>query len=359
MTETPSRRANLLPRPASRLSSDEEPLDGRFKGFPLAPDVTVSGVGAQGWNVRRGDMPLPLMTLRQTHLRHNLGLMANWCREHDVSLAPHGKTTMAPELVRQQLEHGAWAITAASVTQAQIFVSLGIRRIILANQITDPYSLRWTAEVVSSGEVDLMCLVDSVEGVALLRDQLGRHGARLDVLVEVGFNGGRTGCRTVAQALRVSEAVRSTKCLRLRGIEAFEGITRSARRVDTLLARVARTAQEFARRGQFAGLKEIVLTVGGSAFFDRVVDQLSELDLGQPYRLVLRSGCYLTHDVGQYDHLSPLGYGAIGQTRLKSAIEIWASVLSRPEPELAVLGAGKRDMSFDMGLPVPYQIDLG
>jgi D-serine deaminase-like pyridoxal phosphate-dependent protein len=41
---------------------------------------------------------------------------------------------------------------------------------------------------------------------------------------------------------------------------------------------------------------------------------------------------------------------------LRPALELWAQVLSRPEPGLALLGAGRRDAGFDQGLPVPLRI---
>jgi D-serine deaminase-like pyridoxal phosphate-dependent protein len=38
------------------------------------------------------------------------------------------------------------------------------------------------------------------------------------------------------------------------------------------------------------------------------------------------------------------------------ALELWAHVLSRPEPGLALACAGRRDVAFDAGLPVPLRI---
>src|SRR5204863_6442617 len=99
-----------------------------------------------------------------------------------------------------------------------------------------------------------------------------------------------------------------------------------------------------------------VLTAGGSVFFDRVVERLSSLELGRHVRLVLRSGCYVTHDSGTYDLVSPFGSGS-GDLRLQPALEAWGAVLSRPEPELAIVGFGKRDVSHDVDLPRPELVN--
>jgi D-serine dehydratase len=98
----------------------------------------------------------------------------------------------------------------------------------------------------------------------------------------------------------------------------------------------------------------VIVTAGGSAFPDRVVAALgSRWELIRPVRLVLRSGCYLTHDAVHYHDLSPFG-GRIPETGpLEEALEIWGAVLSLPEPGLALLGFGKRDVSYDLELPVP------
>jgi D-serine deaminase-like pyridoxal phosphate-dependent protein len=86
---------------------------------------------------------------------------------------------------------------------------------------------------------------------------------------------------------------------------------------------------------------------------------------------ILRSGAYLTYDHGYYGTVSPAARGggsagagspaaraaagAVAPPALRPALELWAQVLSRPEPGLALLGAGRRDVGFDMGLPVPLR----
>jgi D-serine deaminase-like pyridoxal phosphate-dependent protein len=68
---------------------------------------------------------------------------------------------------------------------------------------------------------------------------------------------------------------------------------------------------------------------------------------------VLRSGCYITHDAVHYHQLSPFGTRIPDTNPLQEALEVWGAVLSRPEPGRALLGFGKRDVSYDLELPVP------
>jgi D-serine deaminase-like pyridoxal phosphate-dependent protein len=103
------------------------------------------------------------------------------------------------------------------------------------------------------------------------------------------------------------------------------------------------------------GASPRIVTAGGSAYFDVVTRELTA-DGAVPVQVILRSGAYLTYDHGFYGAVSPAGRGAAGAPALRPALELWAQVLSRPEPGLALLGAGRRDAGFDMGLPVPLRV---
>jgi D-serine deaminase-like pyridoxal phosphate-dependent protein len=339
----------VRPEALSRLRDD--PVDWRYKGFPPATGVTPAGVRAQGWNVLAGDLLTPVLVLKESALAHNIALMARYCAEHGVSLAPHGKTTMSPELFSRQLEAGAWGITAATTSQVRVFRAFGVERIVLANELVEPAAIRWIAdELAADPAFDFYCLADSVAAVDALTGALAGGSARpLGVLVELGLPNGRTGCRSVDAAREVAEAVARSPVLELAGVEGFEGIIHSESieadlgAVDAFLDGLATLAAEL------GGRDELLVTVGGSAYFDRVVERLS----GIAARVVLRSGCYVTHDSGFYDHLSPLGERSPRGERLRPALEAWSVVLSRPEPDRALLCMGKRDVSFDIDLPRP------
>jgi D-serine dehydratase len=345
---------------------DEQQLDCTFKGVPLGETVTLSELGNRGWNVAGGDLALPVTTLRDSALSHNIEVMAAYARRHGVLLAPHGKTSMCPQLFRRQLDAGAWAITAGTPSQVAIMRRFGIPRILMANQLVEAQALRWVAEELRDDAFDFLCLVDSPRTVALMDDALDGHGSgrRLDVLVEVGVHGGRTGARSRDDAVATAKAIVGSRNLQLAGVEAYEGLAARGRSdaeleaVDALLDQVRSLVVDLWDRGWFAGRTPVV-TAGGSIYFDRVVERLGDWSVtGVPAHVVLRSGCYVSHDAGRYHRLSPLG-GAREQSddlALRDALDAWAVVLSRPEPTLVVLGAGKRDVPYDVDLPVPQDL---
>jgi D-serine dehydratase len=323
-------------------------------------------VRERAWNVLGGEFLMPVMVLKDSALRHNSKLMAAYCKRHDVLLAPHGKTPMSPQLLQLQLDDGAWAVTAATMSQVRVWRAFGMDRVILANELVEPASVRWVAaELAADPAFEFYCLVDSIAGVGRLDSALESSGLkrRVNVFLEVGPAGGRAGVRTRDQALEVAKAIAVSRHLALAGVEAFEGVinatsvSRTISSVDEFLHDMRSLVGELDAAGLFSQVPEVIVTAGGSAFPDRVVAGLGGVwRLSRPVRLVLRSGCYLTHDAVHYHDLSPFG-GRLPETGpLEEALEVWGAVLSMPEPGLALLGFGKRDVSYDLELPVPRLI---
>jgi D-serine deaminase-like pyridoxal phosphate-dependent protein len=336
----------------------DEPIDWRYKGFPPEDGVTIGTVGRMGWNLLRGDLPLPALVLKESALAHNIALMVRWCEERHILHAPHGKTTMAPQLFKRQLDAGAWGITAATVSQARMYRTFGVRRILLANEVVEPAALRWLGEeLAATPELDFYCLVDSVQQVEAMSDALSPAERSVQLLLEVGFDGGRTGCRTVDEAAEVAAAVARAPGLELAGTEGYEGVIADDRTdtslaaVDAFLRRLRETTIELERSGAFAQRERVIVSAGGSAYFDRVFDVLGAgWPFERPVDLMIRAGGYITHDIGLYERTSPLAQ------QLRPALEAWGTVLSRPEPELALVGLGKRDVSHDLDLPRPQLV---
>ncbi|HEU4909208.1 MAG TPA: alanine racemase [Propionibacteriaceae bacterium] len=335
--------------------------DRRFKGLPLPAGVPVTRIGDQGWNALR-DLDYPVLVLHEEQLRHNIATMADYCRHHRVELAPHAKTSLSPQLIRRQMEAGAWGATAATAAQVRGLLTVGVPRILLANLLVDPVVIRWIAShVVSDGNTGFSCYVDSVASVEVLERECGQAGlaGQLDVLVEVGYIGGRTGVRSLEECLAVARAVDKSEHLCLVGVAGYEGLMPGAATgdpagLDAYLESIAQAARQLDAAGLFApGGHVPVVTAGGSSYFDRVVAHLGPDCFSFPVQTVLRSGCYLTHDHGIYRRTSPFdGRGTSAGPRLQPALELLASVLSRPEPRLVIVGFGRRDAPFDDQLPV-------
>ncbi len=341
-------------------------IDGRTKGWPpQTPAARIRDIASLGLNLFRGDLPTPVAILRRRALDFNSSWMRQFLQRTGAVVCPHGKTTMAPQLFARQLDDGAWGITVATRQQLEIALRAGVHRLILANQLVSPSDMDWAAaELDRDPALELYLYVDSIELVRRWAEvRRRRPGRPIELLLEIGFAGGRTGARTDAEAVEIAEKIRAEPGLRLRGIAGFEGLiggdspALAAERVRTFLGLMAKTAEDCAQRGLFAG-ELVILTAGGSAYYDLVAEAFGKADLGRPSRVVLRSGCYLTHDHQLYanyvEHIIARSPVLSTQTvRPTPALEVWASVQSVPEPDLAICSVGKRDISFDIHLPMP------
>ena len=338
-------------------------LDSTFKGFPHgAAPLPRSQVGAQGWNVLAGDLPLPLAVIRRDALAHNVGWMQRFADAAQVRFAPHGKTTMSPQLFRRQLDAGAWGLTFATVTQMQAGLAAGARNILIANQVLDPADLGAIAALDETHpDVRVLFLLDSPEQLALV--ETVSVDRPFEVLLEVGVAGGRTGVRTHDDAMALARRAHASDAVTLAGLECYEGLGNTGRNEDDrpaaadLMDRVERLAIQCNAEGLFDS-DEVIVSAGGSAVFDLVVPRLRPA-LALPVQGLLRSGCYVTHDQGHYQrlvHLVNRRLGCDDADGLRAALEVWALVQSMPEPGLAILAVGKRDISFDLGMPIPLAV---
>ena len=342
-----------------------ETLDALTKGYPLsAPALPISALGGQRWSVLGGDLPLPLALIRDSALAHNHAWMRDFTASTGVLLAPHGKTTMAPQIFAQQLAAGAWGITVANVQQLGLCVRFGVRRVIMANQLLGAAEVGAVIRLQEAHpDLEFHFLVDSQAQLASIENLAAplSMSRKLTALVELGVPGGRTGARTYDEAFAVARAVAGSKSVALSGLECYEGLQikgdsdRDQAMVAGLMQRVHDVALACDREGFFAG-PSIILSAGGSAAFDIVARDLP-MKLSKPVLTILRSGCYVTHDSGFYSRMLEgvkARSGAAWQARpgLQPALEVWSRVQSCPEPGLAILTMGKRDASFDLDMPI-------
>jgi D-serine dehydratase len=200
--------------------------DRRFKGLPLPVGMPLTRIGDLGWNALR-DLEYPALVLHEERLVHNITMMADYCHDHRVELAPHAKTSLSPQLIRRQMEAGAWGATAATAAQVRGLLAVGVPRILLANLLVDPVAIRWiVTHVLRQGNTGFSCYVDSMASVELLDRECGQAdpAGPLDVLLEVGYLGGRTGVRSLEESLAVARAVNQSKHLCLVGVAGYEGL---------------------------------------------------------------------------------------------------------------------------------------
>ncbi|QLK62570.1 amino acid deaminase [Enterobacteriaceae bacterium Kacie_13] len=348
----------------SEIDFSQQPVNTQTKGLgPISADARMGDIRLQGWNILREDVSLPVAVLLKERIEHNLAWMREFIQRYQLKLAPHGKTTMSPELYRMQLEFGAWGITLATAPQVNVAFRHGVRKVIMANQLIGKGSMAIIAELLREDpEFEFSCIVDSADNVDALGHYFASQQLTLRIMFEYGIQGGRTGIRTGEQEAEVLAAVkRWPQSLALVGVELYEGVSNDEATIRAFLRHVVARTEALAMAGEFAESR-VMLTGAGSAWFDVVAEELTRedphLDNEKRYQLevILRSGCYVTHDVGAYQAAlermqtsNPVAREM--NSSLQPALQVWAAVQSLPEPGRAIIAFGKRDAGYDAGYP--------
>jgi len=342
-------------------------LDSTTKGLPDIGDheLLLEDVPVMGWNVLTGDLPTPLATLDESALRANSSWMSQFIAGHQLHICPHGKTTMAPQLFQRQLADGAWGITVSNMQQLRVCRKFGVSRVLMANQLVDEHDIRELMIILRDDwSFDFRCLVDSMDNVHRLfaianEFQVGRP---LQLLIEGGTQNGRTGCRSLDEAIELARLIdRYAPALELTGVEGFEGVIDSIdnKSAEAAVGRFLDYLGDLVTNLLSAGLLRTpkpLLTIGGSIYFDLVASHPVVALLKNRCDIVLRSGCYLTHDsLMLQDNMQRIHERSkmlgIPASAFRPALKVWGVIQSIPEPGLAILNVGKRDVSFDIHLP--------
>ncbi|MFK4730716.1 alanine racemase [Agromyces mediolanus] len=309
-----------------------------------------------------GEFWTPLTVLDQEALERNAATMQRWTSAAGLELMPHGKTTMAPQLWALQLAHGAAGLTLATPGQLRTARAFGVPTLMLANAIVAPAALAWLAGELADPGFRFWCWADSLETVEAMERGLAAHGPLprpVEVLVELGGDGGRTGARTLEAAVAVARRIVASPVLRLAGVAGYEGALAHDRSAAGVAAVRDYLAALLELRSEVAQLADddapLLVTAGGSAYPELVAEAFApaiaaDASAGRPGRWVLRSGASLVHDDGFYHAISPL------DAELRPAMRGYARVVSHPEPGLALLDGGRRDFPFDEGLPRPLAV---
>lgn len=339
------------------------------KGLRINSLLPATSIADQHPHITDDRFSWPLLTLSDSALTHNVDAMAQACRKNGVAHAPHVKTAMSPQLYARQEAAGAWGATVANPGQFRTVHAWGVRSIFLANELVDIRDITWLRRALEeSGDLEVLVYIDSPTGVALLAQVFS--GAdddvvrRLGLLVEVGTLGGRTGTRDLTEVTELARAARGAG-LRLSGIAGYEGPVARGTSPDALEAirefclLLRSTAQSLLDDGLLSD-GDVVVSAGGSGYIDVVLSALpgpltNPDGSSRDVLALIRSGAYITHDHGLLERGDPWAR-MDPPYEPRAAATVWAQVLSTPEPGLVLCGAGRRDMPYDIDLPVALQI---
>ncbi|HET7269249.1 MAG TPA: amino acid deaminase [Oleiagrimonas sp.] len=304
------------------------------------------------------DISLPAAVISEPALANNIAWMQRFAEQRGSHLAPHGKTTMTPAIFRRQIAAGAWGITLATATQCAAAFEHGVARLLMANQLVGEPNMAIVGSLIERG-ADFYCTVDSVANVKALNTYFARRGLVLQVLIELGVPGGRCGLRNAAELDSLVAAIAECANISLRGIEGYEGLIHGDDEVEAVRAygrRLVEATSTLKKAGAIDG--KAIVTASGSKWFDLIAEAFEDAGLDGDIQPLMRPGCYVAHDHRLYRQAMEDVQARHPdlQGSLEAALTVFAHVQSLPEPGLAVVAMGKRDIAADPDLPIPLTV---
>ena len=280
------------------------------------------------------EIDTPALLLDADALQANLQTMASFFASRHCKLRPHFKSHKCTTIARMQMNAGAVGITCAKLGEAEVVADAGIHNILIANEIVGPLKIRRLTELCRRAAP--IVAVDSADNVRMLSGGALSAGVTIGVLVEVDVGMGRCGVASGQPALELARQVVSSAGLRFEGLQGYEGHCVDLRDEKE---RVEQTRQS---------LRLLVET-------RRLIERN-----GFPVRIVSGGGTGTYTITGDYDGVDEVQAGSYAamdwwyediRPEFRQAMSILATVISRPNPKLAIIDVGRKGIGAEWGAP--------
>ena len=291
----------------------------------------------------------PALVVDLDAFERNLQRMADFAARSGVRLRAHAKTHKSPVIAAKQMALGAVGVCCQKASEAEVMVGGGIGDVLVTNEVAGAAKLDRLAALARRATVGVC--VDDAASVAELEAAAARAGASLDVLVEIDVGARRCGAPPGEPAARIAELVARSAHLRFAGLQAYHGSAQHVREAGerrALIARAVELVQETRRALTAAGLEARIVTGAGTGTYE------NEAASGVYNELQCGSYIFMDADYARNKRADGSAFGDYEQ-----ALFVYATVMSVPAPERAVVDAGLKALAVDSGMPVPWQLPGG
>jgi len=288
----------------------------------------------------------PALLIDLDAFERNLRRMAHFAAKAGVRLRAHAKTHKSPDIAARQLALGAVGVCCQKVSEVEVMVEGGIGDVLISNEVAGTPKLDRLAGLARRATVGVC--VDDPANVAELEAAAARVGAKLDVLVEIDVGARRCGAAPGEPAARLAELVARSGHLRFAGLQAYHGAAQHVREAAerrALIARAVELVQETRRALAAVGLEAGLVTGAGTGTYE------NEAASGVYNELQCGSYIFMDADYGRNRRADGSAFADY-----EHALFVYATVMSLPVPERAVVDAGLKALSVDSGMPLPWQL---
>jgi D-serine deaminase-like pyridoxal phosphate-dependent protein len=288
----------------------------------------------------------PALLIDLDAFERNLKRMADFAARTGMRLRAHAKTHKSPDIAARQVALGAVGVCCQKVSEAEVMVAGGIGDVLVSNEVAGAAKLDRLAKLADRARVGVC--VDDPANVAELEAAAARAGVSLDVMVEIDVGGRRCGVPPGEPAARIAQLVAAAPHLRFAGLQAYHGAAQHVRdageRREQILRAVSHV-QETQRALAAVGLKAEIVSGAGTGTY--------ETEAGSGVYNELQCGSYIFMDA---DYARNRDADGAAFAAYEHALFVYATVMSLPVAERAVVDAGHKALSNDSGMAVPWQL---
>jgi D-serine deaminase-like pyridoxal phosphate-dependent protein len=290
------------------------------------------------------EVDTPALMIDLDAFERNLRRLADQVRGSGVRLRPHAKTHKCPVIALKQIEQGAVGVCVQKVSEAEAMVYGGVRDVLVTNEVVGRQKLRRLLALAHTAHIGVC--VDDASQVAALDAAAAEAGTRLDVHVEINMGGNRCGVEPGEPALDLARLVADAPHLRFAGLQAYHGSAQHLRGW-------AERQQAISGAVDKATLTRDLLAANGIA-----CDNITGAGTGT-FEFETASGVYTELQCGSYifmdaDYGRNLDEGGAATRAFEPSLFVWATVMSRPNAERAIVDAGLKALAMDSGPPTVW-----
>lgn len=283
----------------------------------------------------------PALLLDLDAFEKNLARLAAAAAGAGVRLRPHSKSHKCPVIALRQIASGAVGVCCQKVSEAEAMVYGGVSDVLVSNQIVGAPKIARLVSLATQARVAVCA--DDAGNVGALDDAATAFGVRLPVLVEVNVGADRCGVEPGEPALALARQIAGSRGLRFAGLQAYHGgaqhIRDYARRKEAIEAAAEKTRRTVELLRGHGLACELVSGAGTGTYpFEAASGVWNEL----------QAGSYIFMDA---DYLKNLRRDGTPGSEFTPSLFVYATVMSRPVKDRAVLDAGLKALSVDSGMP--------
>lgn len=288
----------------------------------------------------RSEISTPWLCLDLDLFEANVQSMVAACREHNVQWRPHSKCHKSPQIARWLLEAGASGITCATLREAEVMATAGIRDLLIANMIAGPAKVARLVNLIPHADV-IVC-VDHIDQATAISEAMTAAGQTVRVLIELEIGMNRVGIDPGDDAFRLADQVHQLDGLQLAGLMAYEGhllTIEDQQEKENVIRTTLSAVVQLKNRLLEADLPCPIVSCGGTGSYP--------ITLQQPGITEIQAGGAIFMDAF-YEQACRI-------SGLQHALTVQTTVISLPTPDRAMMDAGHKAMNI--GIHCPYVRD--